>query len=142
MLNNLEERSYNEDIYNIWNHVLDITKDEFDDMLTELSYYIEDYLHKYEHQRYYHFGNKRSICAVTKYRIWYKSMHDMGVALWSTDMKHILNFYNLVKGGETIDEIKNYIYVSIKYDTLKNYLFIEHKNIFTERMKNPQRLDI
>lgn len=97
MLNNLEERSYNEDIYNIWNHVLDITKDEFDDMLTELSYYIEDYLHKYEHQRYYHFGNKRSICAVTKYRIWYKSRHDIGVALLSTVMVHNLNFYNLVK---------------------------------------------
>lgn len=111
--------------------------------MNDVSFYIEDYLHKYEYQCYHHFQViDKPICAGNKYRIWYKSMHDMGVALWSTDMKHILNFYNLVKGGETIDEIKNYIYVSIKYDTLKNYLFIEHKNIFTERMKNPQRLDI
>ncbi|SOS81834.1 Plasmodium exported protein, unknown function, putative [Plasmodium sp.] len=70
-------------------------------------------------------------------------MHDIGVALLSTDIEHTLNFYKLVKDGKSIDEMKNCIYAFIKYyDTLKNDLFNEHKTIFTDRMKNIQRLDI
>ncbi|SCM18753.1 Plasmodium exported protein, unknown function, putative [Plasmodium sp.] len=70
-------------------------------------------------------------------------MHDIGVALLSTDIEHTLNFYKLVKDGKSIDEMKNYIYVFIKYyDTLKNDLFNEYKTIFTERIKNTQRLDM
>lgn len=66
----------------------------------------------------------------------------MGVSLLSTDMEHTLNFYGLVKDRASIDEMKNYIYAFIKYyDTLKNDLFNEQKNIFIERMKYPQRLD-
>ncbi|ETW17249.1 hypothetical protein PFFVO_03836 [Plasmodium falciparum Vietnam Oak-Knoll (FVO)] len=70
-------------------------------------------------------------------------MHDIGVALSSTDIEHTLNFYKLVKDGKSIDEMKNYIYVFIKYyDTFKNDLFNKHKTIFTERIKNTQRLDM
>ncbi|KYN93033.1 putative exported protein [Plasmodium reichenowi] len=70
-------------------------------------------------------------------------MHDIGVALSSTGMEHALNFYKLVKDGTSIDEMKNYIYLFIKYyDTLKNDLFNGHKTIFTERMKNIQRFDM
>ncbi|CAX64418.1 hypothetical protein PFUGPA_05959 [Plasmodium falciparum Palo Alto/Uganda] len=70
-------------------------------------------------------------------------MHDIGVALSSTDIEHTLNFYKLDKDGKSIDEMKNYIYVFIKYyDTFKNDLFNEHKTIFTERIKNTQRLDM
>ena len=43
------------------------------------------------------FRGRMPICRNTKYRIWYKSMHDIGVALLSTVMVHNLNFYNLVK---------------------------------------------
>ncbi|KNG74280.1 hypothetical protein PFMG_00533 [Plasmodium falciparum IGH-CR14] len=46
-------------------------------------------------------------------------MHDIGVALSSTDIEHTLNFYKLVKYGTSIDEMKNCIYAFIKYyDTL------------------------
>lgn len=39
--------------------------------------------------------------------------------------------------------MKKFICSFIKYyDKLKNDLLNEHKNIFTERMKNSQRLDI
>ncbi|ETW54901.1 hypothetical protein PFUGPA_03503 [Plasmodium falciparum Palo Alto/Uganda] len=70
-------------------------------------------------------------------------MHDIGVALSSTDRKDTLNFYNLVKDGASIDEIKNYIYSSIKYyDILKNELYNEQRARFTERMKNTKRLEI
>ncbi|ETW56880.1 hypothetical protein PFUGPA_01081 [Plasmodium falciparum Palo Alto/Uganda] len=70
-------------------------------------------------------------------------MHDIGVALSSTDRKDTHNFYNLVKDGASIDEIKNYIYASIKYyDTLKNELYNEQKKRFKERMKNTKRLEI
>ncbi|SPJ13166.1 Plasmodium exported protein, unknown function [Plasmodium sp. DRC-Itaito] len=70
-------------------------------------------------------------------------MDVIGVPLTSTDMKNTLNFYKLFKDGTSIDEMKNYIYAFIKYyDTLKNDLFNEHKTIFTERMKNTQRLDM
>ncbi|KOB62533.1 hypothetical protein PFHG_04049 [Plasmodium falciparum HB3] len=45
------------------------------------------------------------------------------------------------KDGASIDEMKEFIYSFIKYyDTLKNELFNEKKNIFTERMKNRKRL--
>ncbi|SCM18814.1 Plasmodium exported protein (PHISTa), unknown, putative [Plasmodium sp.] len=112
---NLEECPTNEDFYRIWNHVLCITKERFDDMLKELALYIEDYLYKYEYECYYHFRN----------------------------MKYAYNFYSLVKDGASIDEMKNYMYSFIKYyDTLKLDSYNEHSNIFTERMKNPQRLDI
>ncbi|ETW20260.1 hypothetical protein PFFVO_00884 [Plasmodium falciparum Vietnam Oak-Knoll (FVO)] len=58
-------------------------------------------------------------------------------------MKRTFNFYSLVKDGALIDEIKNFIFSFIKYyDTLKNDLFNEHKNTFTERMENPKILDI
>ncbi|CDO61590.1 Plasmodium exported protein, unknown function, fragment [Plasmodium reichenowi] len=70
-------------------------------------------------------------------------MHDNGVALSSTDMEHTLNFYKLVKDGISIDEIKNYIYAFIKYyDTLKNDLYKGHKTIFTQKIKNTQRIEI
>ncbi|EUT92167.1 hypothetical protein PFAG_00307 [Plasmodium falciparum Santa Lucia] len=70
-------------------------------------------------------------------------MHDIGVALSSTDIEHTLNFYKLDKDGKSIDEMKNCIYAFIKYyDTLQNDLFNEHKTIFTERIKNTQRLDM
>ncbi|ETW59744.1 hypothetical protein PFMC_04206 [Plasmodium falciparum CAMP/Malaysia] len=83
------------------------------------------------------------ICVNTKYRTCYNSMHDIGVALSSTDRKDTLNFYNLVKDGASIDEIKNYIYSSIKYyDILKNELYNEQRARFTERMKNTKRLEI
>ncbi|SOS79526.1 Plasmodium exported protein (PHISTa), unknown function [Plasmodium sp. gorilla clade G1] len=79
----------------------------------------------------------------TKYRTWYKSMHDIGVTLSSTDMQHTLNFYKLVKYGTSIDERKKFIYAFIMYYyTLQNDLFNEHKTIFIDRMKNTQRLDI
>nr|SPJ13442.1 Plasmodium exported protein (PHISTa), unknown, putative [Plasmodium sp. DRC-Itaito] len=70
-------------------------------------------------------------------------MHGIGFALSSTDMKNTNNFYKLVKDGTSICEMKNCTYAFIKYyDTLKNDLFNEHKTIFTERMKNPQKLDM
>ncbi|SOS81874.1 Plasmodium exported protein (PHISTa), unknown, putative [Plasmodium sp.] len=139
---NLEERPSNKDLYNILNHVLGITKEGFDDMLNELSFYIEHYLLKYEYEPYSHFRCRdRPVCTGTKYRTWYKSMHHIEVSLSYTDMEHTL--YCLVNDGASIDEMKNYIHVFVKYyDTLKNDLFIEHKNIFKEGMKNPQRLYI
>ncbi|KOB86416.1 hypothetical protein PFDG_02070 [Plasmodium falciparum Dd2] len=70
-------------------------------------------------------------------------MHDIAVTLSSTDMEHALNFYKVVKDRTSIDEMKNFIYAFIKYyDTLKNDLFNEHKTIFTERIKNTQRIDM
>ncbi|SCM18772.1 Plasmodium exported protein (PHISTa), unknown, putative [Plasmodium sp.] len=98
VLDNLEERPSNEDFYGIWNHVLGINKEGFEDKVKYLWLYIEDYLKKYEYQ---------------------------------------------FKDGASIDKIKNYIYSFIKYyDTLKLDLYNEHKNIFTERMKNPKPLEI
>ncbi|ETW30791.1 hypothetical protein PFAG_06091 [Plasmodium falciparum Santa Lucia] len=68
-------------------------------------------------------------------------MHDIGELLSSTDKEYTLNFFGLVKDGASIDEMKEFIYSFIKYyDTLKNELFNEKKNIFTERMKNRKRL--
>ncbi|SOV84226.1 Plasmodium exported protein, unknown function [Plasmodium reichenowi] len=70
-------------------------------------------------------------------------MHDIGVALSSTNVEHTLNFHKLVKYGTSIDEMINCIYAFIKYyDTLKNDLYKEHKTIFTEKMKNTQRIEI
>ncbi|ETW57694.1 hypothetical protein PFUGPA_00144 [Plasmodium falciparum Palo Alto/Uganda] len=52
-------------------------------------------------------------------------MHDIGVALSSTDMEHTLNFYKLVKYESLIDEMKNYIYAFIKYyDKIKKMIYI------------------
>ncbi|ETW36562.1 hypothetical protein PFHG_04295 [Plasmodium falciparum HB3] len=65
----------------------------------------------------------------------------IGELLSSTDKEYTLNFFGLVKDGASIDEMKEFIYSFIKYyDTLKNELFNEKKNIFTERMKNRKRL--
>nr|SPJ13237.1 Plasmodium exported protein, unknown function [Plasmodium sp. DRC-Itaito] len=70
-------------------------------------------------------------------------MHGIGFALSCTNVEHNFNFYKLVKDGTSICEMKKFIYVFIKYyDTLKNDLYKEHKTIFTERMKNPQNLDM
>ncbi|ETW44310.1 hypothetical protein C923_05088 [Plasmodium falciparum UGT5.1] len=70
-------------------------------------------------------------------------MHDIGVTLSSADMENPLNFYKLVKYGTSIDERKKLIYAFIKYyDTLKNDLFNEHETIFTDKMKNTQKLDM
>lgn len=67
MLDYLEELPSDEDFYGIWNRVLGISKEEFDDMSKELSFYMEDYLHKYEYQCYHHFrGRDRPVCAGTK----------------------------------------------------------------------------
>ncbi|KYN93041.1 exported protein (PHISTa) [Plasmodium reichenowi] len=88
-------------------------------------------------------GGPKPICRNTKYRAWYKSMHDIGVPLSSTNVEHTLNFHKLFKDGTSIDEMINCIYAFIKYyDTLKNDLFNEHKTIFTERMKIKQKLDM
>ncbi|SOV21218.1 Plasmodium exported protein (PHISTa), unknown, putative [Plasmodium sp. DRC-Itaito] len=143
VLDNLKEHPSDEDLHNIWNHVLGISKEGFHDMIKELALYIEDYLLTYEYQRYHMWDPMNPICTGTKYRTWKKSMHDIGVALSSTDKEHTLKFFSLVKDGATIDEIKNFIYSFIDYySTLKIDLFNEHMNIFTERMKNPKRLNI
>ncbi|ETW61787.1 hypothetical protein PFMC_02256 [Plasmodium falciparum CAMP/Malaysia] len=143
VLDNLEERPSNEDFYGIWNLVLGITKEVFEDKVKYLWLYIEDYLKKYEYQCYHVWDPLYPICVNTKYRTWYNSMHDIGVALSSIDSKCTLDFYNLVKDGASIDEIKNYIYFFIKYyDILKLVLYNERRAIFTERMKNPKRLEI
>ncbi|KYN93187.1 exported protein (PHISTa), partial [Plasmodium gaboni] len=143
VLYNLKERTSDEDLHNIWNHALGISKEGFHDMIKELALYIEDYLLTYEYQRYHHFPDREPISVGTKYRIWYKSIHDIGVELSFTDMEHTLHIYSLVKDGATINEIKNFIYSFIDYySTLKIDLFKEHKKIFTERMKNPKRLTI
>ncbi|SCQ12737.1 Plasmodium exported protein (PHISTa), unknown, putative [Plasmodium gaboni] len=143
VLDNLKERPSDEDLYNIWNHALGISKEGFQDMIKELAIYIEDYLLTYEYQRYHHFPGRKPICRNTKYRTWKKSMYDIGVALSFTDMEHTLTFFSLIKDGATTDDIKNFIYSFIDYySTLKNNLFKEHKKIFTERLKNPKRLTI
>ncbi|EWC90705.1 hypothetical protein PFNF54_00351 [Plasmodium falciparum NF54] len=61
----------------------------------------------------------------------------------------VIFFYDFIsiiiydKNGKSIDEMKNCIYAFIKYyDTLQNDLFNEHKTIFTQRIKNTQRLDM
>ncbi|SOV84244.1 Plasmodium exported protein (PHISTa), unknown, putative [Plasmodium sp.] len=141
VLDNLEEHPSNIDLYNIWNHVLGISKEGFDDMLKDLSYDIEYYLLKYIYQRYD--VSYKHMCFKTMYHTWHKSMHDIGVVLSSTDMEYTLKFYSLIKDGGSIHEMKNFIYSYLSYyGTLKNDLYNEHKKIFTERMKNPQRLDI
>ncbi|SOV84283.1 Plasmodium exported protein (PHISTa), unknown, putative [Plasmodium sp.] len=143
VLDNLDERPSNSDLYNIWNQVLGVSKEGFDDMLKDLSYYIEDYLLTYEYQRYHYIRGRRPVCRGTEYSTWYRSMHYIGEALSSTDIEHTLKFYNLVKDGASIEEMRNFIYSYLKYyQTLKYDLYNEHKRIFTERMKNPQRLDI
>ncbi|SOV84142.1 Plasmodium exported protein (PHISTa), unknown, putative [Plasmodium sp.] len=143
VLDNLDERPSNIDLYNIWNQVLGVSKEGFDDMLKDLSYYIEDYLLTYEYQRYHYIRGRRPVCTGTEYSTWYRSMHDIGEALSSTDMEHTLKFYNLIKDKASIEEMRNFIYSYIMYyQTLKYDLYNEHKRIFTERMKNPQRLDI
>ncbi|SOV74951.1 Plasmodium exported protein (PHISTa-like), putative [Plasmodium sp. gorilla clade G3] len=143
VLYNLDERPSNIDLYNIWNQVLGVSKEGFDDMLKDLSYYIEEYLLTYEYQRYHYIRGRRPVCVGTEYSTWYKSMHYIGEALSSTDMENTLKFYKLIKDGASIDEMKDFIYSYINYyETLKNDLYNEHKRIFTERMKNPQRLNI
>ncbi|SCQ12724.1 Plasmodium exported protein (PHISTa-like), putative [Plasmodium sp.] len=143
VLDNLEEPPSISDLYNIWNQVLGVSKEGFDDMLKDLSYYIEDYLLRYEYQCYHYIRGRRPVCSGTEYRTWYKSMHDIGEALSSTDMEHTLKFYNLIKDKASIEEMRNFIYSYLSYyGTLKNDLYNEHKKIFTERMKNPQRLNI
>ncbi|EWC76132.1 hypothetical protein C923_03200 [Plasmodium falciparum UGT5.1] len=63
-----KERPSNEDLNNIWNHVLGIYKENFETMLKVLSFYIEDYLQKYKYQRYHHFrGRGRPICVDIKF---------------------------------------------------------------------------
>ncbi|SOV74558.1 Plasmodium exported protein (PHISTa), unknown function [Plasmodium sp. gorilla clade G3] len=142
VLDNLKERPSNEDLYKLWNHALSASKEGFDDMVKKLKLYIKDYLDKYEYQSYHYFSD-RTVSIGTEYRTWYKSMNDIGVTLSSTDMEHTHKFYNLIKDGASIEEIKNFIYSFLKdYDTLKNDLYNEHKKIFTERMKNPKRLDM
>ncbi|SOV84256.1 Plasmodium exported protein (PHISTa), unknown function [Plasmodium sp.] len=143
VLDNLEERLSNADLYNIWNHVLGLAKKGFDDMLKYLSLYIEDYLLKHVYQRYDVHDNYKNKCLKSMYNTWYKSMHDIGEALSSTDMEYTLKFYSLIKNGGSIDEMKNFIHAFIKYyETLKNDLFNRHKAIFTETIKYPQRLNM
>ncbi|SOV20236.1 Plasmodium exported protein (PHISTa), unknown function [Plasmodium sp. gorilla clade G2] len=142
VLDKLKERPSDKDLYNIWNHALGISKEGFHDMIRELALYIEDYLLTYEYQTYHHFGD-RIVSVYSKYRTWRKSMNEIGLALSSTDRDHTLKFFSLIEDGASLDEMKEFIYLFIKYyDTLKNDLFKEHKNIFTERMNNPKRLTI
>ncbi|EWC75027.1 hypothetical protein C923_04298 [Plasmodium falciparum UGT5.1] len=130
-------------LYNIWSPALGIAKNAFDEMIKDLWLYIEDYLNKYEYQRYHHIMCRRPVCVRIKYRTLYKSKDDIGVALSSTDMQHTLNFYSLVKNGESIDEMKKFIYSYIKcYDTLQNDLFNEHRKICTGRVRNSKGLDM
>ncbi|SOV84340.1 Plasmodium exported protein (PHISTa), unknown, putative [Plasmodium sp.] len=121
VLDNLDERPSNLDLYNIWNQVLGVSKEGFDDILKYLSFYIEDYLLSYEYPRYDRMkGSNTPIPTGTKYSTWYKSMHDIGVVLSSTDMEHTLKFYNLIKDKASIEEMKNFIYAYLKYyETLK-----------------------
>ncbi|ETW28831.1 hypothetical protein PFFCH_03751 [Plasmodium falciparum FCH/4] len=93
-------------------------------MIKDLWLYIEDYLNKYEYQRYHHIMCRRPVCVRIKYRTLYKSKDDIGVALSSTDMQHTLNFYSLC------------------YDTLQNDLFNEHRKICTGRVRNSKGLDM
>ncbi|SCM18760.1 Plasmodium exported protein (PHISTa), unknown, putative [Plasmodium sp.] len=115
---NSEEHPPKKYFYNIWNHVLCIIKEGFDDILKDLTLYIEDYLHKYAYHVIIIF--------------W------IGIYLYMQKRNTVH-----IKDGASIKEMKIFIYAFIKYyDTLKCDLFNERKTIFTVRMENTQRLDI
>ncbi|EUR69662.1 hypothetical protein PFBG_03686 [Plasmodium falciparum 7G8] len=66
VLDNLEERPSNEDFYGIWNHVLGITQEGFEDKVKYLCLYIEDYSNKYEYQCYHVWDPLYPICVNIK----------------------------------------------------------------------------
>ncbi|SOV20270.1 Plasmodium exported protein (PHISTa), unknown, putative [Plasmodium gaboni] len=94
VLDNLKERPPDEDLHNMWNHVMGISKEGFHDMIKELAIYIEDYLLTYEYQCYHMWDPNNPICVGTKYRTWKKSIHDIGVELSSTDFENTLKFFS------------------------------------------------
>ncbi|SCQ12734.1 Plasmodium exported protein (PHISTa), unknown, putative [Plasmodium gaboni] len=114
VLNSFEECPSEEDLRNIWNHTLGVVKGGFDDMQRELKGLIQKYL---DNDVY----NKRGIGLYET--IWKKNLFSLSEKIATEEVKYTKNFYNLINGKHTIDDILKFIYSFLEhFKTLKKEL--------------------
>ncbi|SCQ12901.1 Plasmodium exported protein (PHISTa), unknown, putative [Plasmodium gaboni] len=131
VLNSFEECPSKEDLRNIWNHTLGVVKGGFDDIQSELNGLIQKYL---DNDVY----NKRGIGLYES--IWKKNLFSLSEKIATEEVKYTKNFYNLINGEHTLDDILKFIYSYLEhFKTLKKELHQKQQKELLENIAQNSR---
>ncbi|SOV20269.1 Plasmodium exported protein (PHIST), unknown, putative [Plasmodium gaboni] len=124
VLNSLKECPSKEDLRNIWNHTIGVAKEGVEDIVKELKASIQKYL---DNDFYVVIIND-----IFKSYV-YESILDQNMSIFyktlaTEEVKYTKNFYNLINGKHTIDDILKFIYSFLEhFKTLKKELHQKHQ---------------
>ncbi|KYN93110.1 exported protein (PHISTa) [Plasmodium gaboni] len=118
VLNSFEECPAKENLRNIWNHAVGIAKEGVDDIQRELKGLIQKYL-------------DNDVCDERGdwlyETIWKRNLFSFCDKISTEEVKYTKNFYNLINGKHTIDDILKFIYSFLEhFKTLKKELHQKH----------------
>ncbi|SOV25601.1 Plasmodium exported protein (PHIST), unknown, putative [Plasmodium sp. DRC-Itaito] len=119
VLNSFEECPSKEDLRNIWTHTRDIAKEGVEDIVKDLKASIQKYL---DNDVY---DDKEDWLYDT---IWKRNRFSLCEKIGSEEVKYTKNFFNLINGKHTIDDILKFIYSFLEhFKTLKKELHQKHQ---------------
>ncbi|SOV84148.1 Plasmodium exported protein (PHIST), unknown, putative [Plasmodium sp.] len=127
VLNSLETCPSKEDLRNIWNHTIGVAKEGLDDIEKELKASIQKYL-------------DNDIFAFDGFRkcwfyddIWKENISRLCQTVTSEELEYTKNFFSLINGEYTLDDILKFIYSFLEYfKTLKKELHEKHQRALLE----------
>ncbi|SOV20988.1 Plasmodium exported protein (PHISTa), unknown function [Plasmodium sp. DRC-Itaito] len=124
VLNSLKECPPKEDLRNIWNHTLGVAKEGLDNVYLQLKASIQKYLDD---------DFLRPISLSTRMVFAYNYRLNGHIfrliqAVGKEEVEYTINFYNLINGEHTLDDILKFIYSYLEHlKTLKKELHQKHE---------------
>ncbi|SCQ12683.1 Plasmodium exported protein (PHISTa), unknown, putative [Plasmodium sp.] len=129
VLNSLKTCPSKEDLKNIWNHTIDVSKEGLDDIHKELKASIQKYL---DNDIYVFTGNNR----IWLYKdIWQEINFGLCGTVANVQLKYTENFYRLISDEHTLDDVLKFIYSFLEhFKTLKKELREKHQKELLQKI--------
>ncbi|SOV76026.1 Plasmodium exported protein (PHIST), unknown, putative [Plasmodium sp. gorilla clade G3] len=132
LLDGLEECPSKEDLRNIWTHTIGVAKEGVDDIQKELKASIQKYLDN-------DIDDSSGIytSGIWLYGdIWEEHRSEICATVASEEKEHTNEFYRIINGKHTLDDILKFIYSFLEYfNTLKKELREKHQKELFRRFK-------
>ncbi|SOV20004.1 Plasmodium exported protein (PHISTa), unknown function [Plasmodium sp. gorilla clade G2] len=123
VLKSLEEHPSKEDLINIWSHTLGVGKEGFVNVQKELKGFMQKYLDNDV------IGSKNHMGESYVYdSLWKKNLFSLCETIAEQQMEYTKNFYSLINGEHTVDDILKFIYSFLEFfEALKKELHKKHQ---------------
>ncbi|KYN93112.1 exported protein (PHISTa) [Plasmodium gaboni] len=123
VLNSLKECPPKEDLRNIWNHTMGVAKEDLDNLLKESKASIQKYLDNDILKNTERYGIKYFVYD----EMWNLYISKFSKEVANEEVEYTKNFYNLINGKHTIDDILKFIYSFLEhFKTIINELHKKH----------------